>query len=135
MPLDVCLQSAQRQFEADSAAQNLTAVAAVGAEVSGFGRARRIEAQPGVPAGWYLLGVIVAPAMRRCGIATELTKYRIEWLRARTGEVLYFANSLNRASIDLHAKLGFTEVCRPFAFPGVTFSGSGVGVLFSRSLR
>jgi hypothetical protein len=50
------------------------------------------------------------------------------WAFQRAGEVWFFANARNRASVDLHARLGFVEVTRDFAFPGVSFDG-GVGVL------
>ena len=80
------------------------------------------------PAGWYLGGVVVAPAHRRLGIASALTRVRLEWLRSRTDCAFYVANALNRASLDLHSKLGFRERSREFRFPGVSFTG-GVGVL------
>jgi hypothetical protein len=50
------------------------------------------------------------------------------WAFERAGEVWFFANACNRASLDLHARLGFVEVTRDFVFPGVCFDG-GVGVL------
>jgi RimJ/RimL family protein N-acetyltransferase len=128
------LESAQRQFDSDTEQGNLTAVAEGDGRVVGFARARKVDnvtdENYSVPEGWYLLGVIVAPEMRRRGIATELTRFRLDWISQRAGEAFFFANSLNLASIDLHQKLGFVEVQRPFAFPGASFSGGGVGVLF-----
>ena len=47
------------------------------------------------------------------------------------GHRAYFVvNAANRASIDLHRELGFTEVTRDFDFPGITFTG-GEGALFT----
>lgn len=136
--LDQCLEGTKRQYDRDTELGNLTAVAEVEGNVVGFGRCRRVDhaadGDGSVPAGWYLLGVIITPQMRRRGIGSEITRFRLEWARERASEVFYFANSLNLASIALHQKFGFTEVRRPFAFPGATFSGGGVGVLFRACL-
>ncbi len=80
------------------------------------------------PAGWYLMGLLVDPAHRRTGVGRELTRLRLDWLRARTDRVWYFSNARNHASLALHAEHGFREVTREFNFPTVTFEG-GVGVL------
>jgi ribosomal protein S18 acetylase RimI-like enzyme len=103
-----CLRSAEKQFRADRERGNLTLVAEVEARIVGFGRARYVDGlvavadtEP-VPKGWYLLGVIVAPDFRRRGIASELTRFRVEWIGQRADEAFYFANSLNLPSIDLH---------------------------------
>jgi hypothetical protein len=50
------------------------------------------------------------------------------WTPARPDAAWYFANARNRASLDLHARLGFEEVTRAFDLAGVTFEG-GEGVL------
>jgi ribosomal protein S18 acetylase RimI-like enzyme len=81
------------------------------------------------PAGWYLLGVIVDPALRRRRVGDALTRARLEWIAHRSSCAYYFAAGINRATIDLHAKFGFVEVTRNFSFPGATFTG-GPGVLF-----
>lgn len=81
--------------------------------------------------GWYLTGLVVDPLHRRGGIGRRLTQRRLEWLDGRTGKVWYFANAVNRSSIELHRRLGFHEVTREFSIPGVTFDG-GVGVLAVR---
>jgi ribosomal protein S18 acetylase RimI-like enzyme len=136
--LDRFLESVRQQFEADTKQENLTAVAECDGVIAGYGRARKVDAiadeRYSVPGGWYLLGVVVTPEMRRRSIATALTRFRLDWIGQRVSEAFYFANSLNGASIDLHEKLGFVEVQRPFAFPGTSFSGGGVGVLFRASL-
>jgi ribosomal protein S18 acetylase RimI-like enzyme len=112
----------------------LLVVALVGDEVVGFGRAGRFEpaddAPPDVaPPGWYLFGVIVPDHWRRRGIGRRLTEHRLARIREQAGEVFYFTNARNRASIDLHAALGFVEISRSFTFPGATFEG-GSGILF-----
>jgi ribosomal protein S18 acetylase RimI-like enzyme len=83
-----------------------------------------------IPEGWYLGGVIVTPAMRRRGIGDRLTRERLAWIGGRASRAWYFVNARNRASIDLHDRLGFREEARGIAVPGLTFTG-GVGLLFS----
>lgn len=119
--------------------KNRLMVADLDRQVIGHGRighvSKLLEAEyQSVPEGWYLTGVIVAQSYRRRGIAMELTRRRIAWVRGRAGKVFYFANSRNLASIELHRRLGFVEVCRNFKFPGATFSGDGVGILFRLDL-
>jgi ribosomal protein S18 acetylase RimI-like enzyme len=102
--------------------------------VVGFGRATYFTppaySPPNVaPEGWHLAGLVVDPRFRRRGIGLMLTRERLEWLSRRTNVVFYFANARNRATIDLHRRLGFTELTRDFSVPGVSFQG-GVGVLF-----
>jgi ribosomal protein S18 acetylase RimI-like enzyme len=115
-------------------------VARIGDETVGFAKASRIDvtADPEyaqVPIGWYLVGLIVAPEQRRRGIGLALTRHRLRALAGRgVTEAFYFVNSLNRASIDLHRKLGFQEVQRDFRYPGATFSGGGTGILCRMSL-
>jgi ribosomal protein S18 acetylase RimI-like enzyme len=94
----------------------------------------RTPEDQGVPEGWYLLGVVVRPAFRRRGVARELTRKRLEWLRTRCDEAYYFANAENRVSIELHETFGFKEVTRDFSYPGVSFAGEE-GILFRADLR
>jgi ribosomal protein S18 acetylase RimI-like enzyme len=82
-----------------------------------------------VPAGWYLTGVVVEPGSRRCGVGSALTRARLAWIAERSDRAYYVANERNRASIDLHAALGFRELSRDFHHPGVEFEG-GSGILF-----
>ncbi|WP_394274807.1 hypothetical protein [Luteococcus sp.] len=42
--------------------------------------------------------------------------------------VCFFANTRNRASLALHARIGFREITRDFTIPTVSFAG-GEGVL------
>jgi ribosomal protein S18 acetylase RimI-like enzyme len=117
--------------------RHLSLVARMGGQFAGYGRVVLVDAaQPqndGVeppPTGWYLMGVIVDPSVRRRGIGLALTRQRLCWVAERATEAFFFANSLNRPSIDLHAGLGFKELRRDFQFPGATFSGGGIGILF-----
>jgi ribosomal protein S18 acetylase RimI-like enzyme len=86
-----------------------------------------------VPEGWYLTGVVVADDFRRRGIASELTRRRLDWIAQRAPEAFYFASARNRASIDLHQRHGFMELQHNFRFPGVQFTG-GVGILFRAAI-
>jgi len=106
--------------------------------IVGYGRARAFEPGPdapvdSAPSGYYLAGVFVRPEQRARGIATALTRARLDWIRERAPEAWYFANARNTASIALHRRFGFEEVSREFSFPGLTFGG-GEGILFRLSL-
>src|SRR5258708_2599270 len=136
---DEACARAQRSI-ALPALTDLLLVARVGPNVAGYGRVHFATPQAPVftapgngnsyPAGWYLMGVIVDPTMRRRGIGAALTCERLKWVAERADEAFYFASSLNRASIDLHHRFGFKEIRRGFQFPGVHFSGGGTGTLF-----
>lgn len=105
-------------------------VARVDGLVVGYSRVSWFDA-PSLPTGWYLSGLIVAPEFRRHGIGRALTEHRLRWLSSRCETVYYFVNERNRASVDLHAALGFREIQRGIAVPGCTFEG-GVGILYAR---
>ena len=116
-----------------------TFVARVDGEIAGFGAVGWLDNAEAdgarrVPPGWFLTGLVVAPAWRRRGIGAALTAHRLDWVRGRAEVVYYFANARNGATIDLHRRLGFEEVTREFAIPGVAFDG-GVGVLYWAQLR
>jgi ribosomal protein S18 acetylase RimI-like enzyme len=108
-------------------------VAEVAGKVVGYGRVVHHPGSEGCPPGCYLVGLVVSPTFRRHGIGRELTISRLRWVAERASEVFYFANERNRATIDLHAALGFREMTGDFTFPGVTFLG-GRGVLFRAEL-
>jgi ribosomal protein S18 acetylase RimI-like enzyme len=108
-------------------------VAEDSARLTGYGRVRRFSPSPDGPAslappGYYLSGLLVHPGYRRRGIGGLLTRARMAWTAARAGEIWYFTDAGNQASLRLHQRLGFREVTRDFTFPQVTFEG-GVGVL------
>jgi len=103
-------------------------VAKANGQVVAYGRATELaadEAGPETPAGYYLSGVLVEPALRRRGIALALTQARLRWVFARTDEVFYVAGAGNVASLRLHMALGFQEVKRF----GSERSAAGVDVL------
>ena len=90
-------------------------VAKANGQVVVYGRVIELaadEAGPGTPAGCYLSGVLVDPAWRRRGIATELTRARLRWAFARTDTVFYVTGADNIASVHLHAAFGFQEINR-----------------------
>lgn len=135
------LEGHRAGFETEVAAARpdlLLLVAEVEGRVAGWARARRFEHPPDpphnvAPEGWYLSGVIVAPAFWRRGVGTELTRRRLEWIAARAGEAYCFIDADNRASTALHQRFGFVELTRDFTYPGVTFPESG-GVLYRADL-
>lgn len=103
-------------------------VAKANGQVVAYGRVTELaadEAGPETPAGCYLSGVLVEPALRRRGIALALTRARLRWVFARTDEVFYVAGADNVASLHLHTALGFQEVKRF----GSERSAAGVDVL------
>ena len=117
-------------------ADRYVAVACAESEVVGYGGVFRhefVSEHPAAPTGYYLVGLIVAPAWRRYGIGELLTLERMRWTAERAGEIYYFANLANGATLDLHERLGFTEVTRDFTFPKAPMV-PGAGVLLKASL-
>jgi len=102
--------------------------------VVGYGKAALLSMSANAPAnapphGWYLTGVVVRPEFRRRGIASALTRARLERIAAMGREIHYVASAGNPATIDLHRAFGFVEVTRDVRLPDVSFTG-GVGILF-----
>jgi ribosomal protein S18 acetylase RimI-like enzyme len=115
-----------------------TAVACVDGQVIGYGGVIHHQALPDdpstmAPSGYYLVGLIVSPDWRRHGIGELLTRDRMCWTAARADAIYYFANLGNGATLDLHHRLGFTEVTRDFTFPGNPLQ-PGTGVLLRAEL-
>lgn len=112
------------------------AVACAGTEVVGYGGVFHYELRPDyptAPTGYYLVGLIVAAGWRRHGIGELLTVERIRWTAERADEIFYFANLANGATLDLHQRLGFSEVTRDFTFPNAPMT-TGTGVLLKAPL-
>jgi ribosomal protein S18 acetylase RimI-like enzyme len=134
-----CRDELERMQEGIRAGRAQLFVGDLAGTVIGFGKVAHFSPPVGAPAGtapggWYLAGVIVRPNQRRRGIGRALTLARLEWIATRSEKAYYFANEMNRASIDLHAAVGFTELTRDFRHPGAEFSG-GRGILFECDLR
>ncbi len=117
-------------YERDLAREKMAAQvgAFINDELIGFGRVVLVKFEASkanqAPNGWYLLGVNVVSAHRRQGIATLLTKWRIDWLADRADQLFYVALPTNVASIRMHEALGFVKakenVFMPPALDGLT---------------
>ena len=119
--------------------EHLLIVAEYENKLVGFARAKSFEPPPTAPPnicpeGWYLTGIIVASEYRRKGIASALTKERLNWIAKRSERAYYFANAQNKVSIDMHKQFVFTEISRNFVYPDVSFEG-GEGILFKADLQ
>ena len=134
-PAEKWLESLGRTLERVRRGSALLLVATATGEPIAYAKAERyVPAEPApsnaAPGGWYLAGVVVRPARRRLGIGAALTEARLDWIAGRAATAYYFANERNRASIDLHATLGFREIARDFHHPHARFEG-GAGILFA----
>jgi aminoglycoside 6'-N-acetyltransferase I len=108
----------------------LVLVVEVDGKVVGWAKTHHYdEASDSAPAGHYLGGVNVHPDFQRRGIGSALTRARLDWIWDRAPDAWFVTNARNVASIELHARLGFTEIARANEFHGTTFEG-GVGILF-----
>jgi GNAT superfamily N-acetyltransferase len=89
-------------------------VAEAHSRVVGYGRVVYAEADPdtpnAAPTGWYLLGLVVDQAWRRRGIGEALTRSRMAWVAQRARHLCYFTAAGNRASQELHRRLGFATM-------------------------
>lgn len=113
-------------------------VAVVEGSVVGYARAGRLPSLSDArsddpPERWYLLGLTVADGWRRRGIGRAMTLARLAWIAERADAAYYFTSARNRASIDLHHELGFTEVDPDFRGAGLSFKG-GRGILYRLDL-
>jgi aminoglycoside 6'-N-acetyltransferase I len=81
------------------------------------------EPDEGAPAGHYLGGVIVSRSYRRHGVASALTRSRLEWIWSQSRTAYYFANEHNTASIRMHEAFGFHPIGRFPSIHGVTADG------------
>lgn len=106
---------------AQGAVERYTCVGVIQDAVVAYGRCAFLRQYSGLPDGWYLIGLFVAPASRRRGIGQRLIQHRLDWLSRRTDTVYYFTAEDNLASIDVHSRFGFREVSRGLAVspPGV----------------
>ena len=79
-----------------------------------------------VPEGYILMGVWVEPSYRRCGVASSLTRKRLDWIHERSGEAWYWTDDDNIGSQELHHSLGFSHYSNDFWFPGGDHSKSSL---------
>lgn len=113
-------------------------VATSAGEVLGFGRARFDDQAEGtgpraVPAGWYLMGVVVSPAWRRRGVGTALLGARLAWLAERTDRAYSVTSERNPVSRALLESAGFVVIRRDVTHPRIKFN-KGVGLLLFAQL-
>lgn len=86
------------------------------------------------PAGWYCMGTIVLPEMRRQGIARFLSANRIRELKALGARQVYSGVAAdNLTSIAMHKSFGFQCVENIPGFLQIKFD-CGDGLLFKLSL-
>ncbi|HUK63834.1 MAG TPA: GNAT family N-acetyltransferase, partial [Dongiaceae bacterium] len=133
-PIEPRIEFITREIERSAGGETVIQVARLDDDVVGYAKASHFAPEavgdhPPAPAGWYLLGVIVRPESRRRGIGHALTLSRLDWIARRSDRAYYFANLLNRVSIELHRRLGFVERTREVHIPGVSFTG-GAGALY-----
>lgn len=82
------------------------------------------------PEGWYGMGILVDPEMRRQGIARFLFANRIRVLKEQGVQELYsIVDAKNLTSLRMHREFGFLEVARGAGFLQVKLE-SGDGYLF-----
>lgn len=112
--------------------RSVVVLARVGAEIAAYANAAYLPAHPedGAPGGYYLTGVTVARRWRRRGLGGLLTRWRMDWVWEREQSVWCFVSSQNRASLDLHRRLGFEVVRSGRSLQGVAFD-SGEGILLN----
>lgn len=111
-------------------------VAELDGEVAGFCRYYHSSGLPvakkvyPAPEGWYGMGILVAPAFRRSGIARFLSENRLRTLKEQGASELYsIVDGKNLTSMRMHREFGFEEVERGPGFLQVKLE-SGEGVLF-----
>jgi ribosomal protein S18 acetylase RimI-like enzyme len=111
-------------------------VAVLDDAVAGYGRVQRlagnpVRAEPPLPDGWYLSGIVVSEAHRRTGLGLKLCEARVAWVAERAADVWFFINIRNANSRALHGRAGFSE---SFQFSSPQLDG-GEGVLGHRPAR
>jgi len=116
---------AERIHRARGRERGLVVTAKVSGEAVGYANAQLVDEHPvdRAPAGYYLTGVTVDPPWRRRGIATLLTRRRMDWVWERDAPVWCFVSARNGASLDLHRRLGFGHERAGASFQGIGFAG------------
>lgn len=106
-------------------ARNLVITAKVAGEAVGYAIAGFFPEHPvdHAPAGYYMNGVTVNPAWRRRGVGSLLTRRRMEWVWERGSVIWCVISGRNRASLEMHRKLGFDCVMTGSSLRGIEFIG------------
>ena len=110
----------QRLIRDVSGPDRTLVVAIADGEVVGYTRLGLVESDAPAPDGFYLLGLVVAAAHRRRGIAEALVGLAAQEACRRTDVLWSYYDVENGASAALHARLGFVERARgAIGFPGL----------------
>jgi RimJ/RimL family protein N-acetyltransferase len=80
-------------------------------------------------------GVIVSCSYRRHGVASALTRSRLEWIWSQSGTAYYFANEHNTPSITMHEGFGFHPIGRFPSIQGVTADGGRSELILFEALK
>jgi len=109
-------------------------------QVVGFCRAYHSAPLPAekrrypAPEGWYGMGILVSPDLRRRGIARFLSEHRLAALRAQGVRELYsIVDARNLTSVHMHLQFGFEKIAEAEGFLHLRLE-SGLGYLFRKSV-
>lgn len=110
----------QRLMRDVSGADRTLFIATCDSELLGYTRLGLVESDSPAPDGFYLLGLVVAGAHRRRGVAEALVGAAIQEAQRWTPVLWSFFDVENEASAALHTRMGFVEHARGFiGFPGL----------------
>ncbi len=79
-----------------------------------------------LPSGWYLRGIRVHKKWQRLGIARELTKLRLEWLKEKSSEIFVFLSDENKETLPMYKDLGFLEQSKGWTYSSPKISRKGI---------
>jgi aminoglycoside 6'-N-acetyltransferase I len=136
--IDVCNASDRSRWAAnllEVQQDRLVVVAEAEGKVVGVAKTHFHEEPEGdAPAGHYLGGIVVTPGYRRQGVASALTRRRLEWIWTDSRSAYYFSNEHNTASIRMHERFGFRRLGRFSSIRGVVADdGDSDLILFEAS--
>lgn len=136
-PFDETLKQTEKELtitQTDSSYRIL--VAEVDGQVLGFCRFYNSKGLPPqkkihvAPEGWYAMGTLIDPMMRRRGIARFLSEERFNVLRTMgVTEVYSMVDGTNQTSLQMHREFGYEQMATAPGFLHITFE-CGEGHLF-----